>query len=683
MKTKLFSLVLFAFFAPFLSNAQWQLLEGPNGVHTTNLVQFQNIWYAATSVGLIESNDQGEHWAYTNQPFNTHLLSNLSADNGKMLFKRTYHLNAYLTTDSGATWTTITPDTSFQIVDIKISGSKIYAHCSYNAFYISNDDGTSWNQITLPSQNNLEVMEIYEGRLYLSFSNNGTGQGGLFFSDDDGQTWTPSPTTGISGASSYLVASVYRYNNLVFLLNYDGLYKSTDTGNTWASFSSGIPSTAFTNPTLSRMTVAGGKIYFYANLRKGLYVSDTATASFSNQSTNLPLESTGTQIVEVGDTVYAPTSGGLYKASKNNFNWQFCGKGINYYFTNVMRTSGSNLYMGSSDGFSVSNDNGYTFNHLASATDTRSIFVNSSEVVASAAYGYRTTNSGNTWTDLNFPYGYYSQQMVDYCSNSQGMIALNIDGTLKSSSNGGTSWSTLTFPAGTPITLGASTNSYFIASMSGLYRSPVLGGMWSQVLSGQQISKILFDSGILYAINNTGGFIWYSTNDGLTWNDMHYPAVTFQSATVYNGVLIVSPTMKLTFDNGISWYDINIPLPNNQYPELVALNSDYLFVTHADSLYRLSSALLNGINSISQNSKYRVYPSPAKDVLNIELQNSPSGFNEIEIQIMNLSGQVLFSNSYSESEIIQINLSEFPAGILQIELKQNKQTEHFKFVHVE
>ena len=89
------------------------------------------------------------------------------------------------------------------------------------------------------------------------------------------------------------------------------------------------------------------------------------------------------------------------------------------------------------------------------------------------------------------------------------------------------------------------------------------------------------------------------------------------------------------------------------------------------------------LEKLSQNSKYRVYPSPAKDVLNIELQNSPSGFNEIEIQIMNLSGQVLFSNSYSESEIIQINLSEFPAGILQIELKQNKQTEHFKFVHVE
>lgn len=76
------------------------------------------------------------------------------------------------------------------------------------------------------------------------------------------------------------------------------------------------------------------------------------------------------------------------------------------------------------------------------------------------------------------------------------------------------------------------------------------------------------------------------------------------------------------------------------------------------------------IKGIIKNQKcfYTVYPNPLSNILNINLH---SGVDKISLKLINLNGQIIRSNTYTNTESIQMNIESLPQGfyILSIETK--------------
>jgi len=70
-------------------------------------------------------------------------------------------------------------------------------------------------------------------------------------------------------------------------------------------------------------------------------------------------------------------------------------------------------------------------------------------------------------------------------------------------------------------------------------------------------------------------------------------------------------------------------------------------------------------------SEFTMYPNPARD--NIKIQSKTS-YEEIEVRVVNATGQIVKSFTYSNPSLVEIDVNDLPAGIYLIELipSQNK-----------
>ncbi|MBK9321269.1 MAG: T9SS type A sorting domain-containing protein [Bacteroidetes bacterium] len=72
-----------------------------------------------------------------------------------------------------------------------------------------------------------------------------------------------------------------------------------------------------------------------------------------------------------------------------------------------------------------------------------------------------------------------------------------------------------------------------------------------------------------------------------------------------------------------------------------------------------------------------MYPNPANNVLNIDLNGRPE--QENIITLFNAYGQIVFSTRVYTSEKVSINISHLPSGmyLAQLESKEGRSTRKF------
>ena len=71
---------------------------------------------------------------------------------------------------------------------------------------------------------------------------------------------------------------------------------------------------------------------------------------------------------------------------------------------------------------------------------------------------------------------------------------------------------------------------------------------------------------------------------------------------------------------------------------------------------------ISGLENEVTNQNYRIYPNPSSDFINIELNN----LENVNVSIINATGQVVFKKSITEKQVEQINISDFKKGIYLI-----------------
>jgi hypothetical protein len=213
-----------------------------------------NVWIAVgqdTSNNTItRSTDDGQSWQYVSGT--TFDGAGLSVQyNNNSWIAVGYSTNTILrsTDNTGGTWTTVAFSTGSEFTNEGVHigyGNGIWLvsgqDSGNNILKRSIDNGLNWDSITDGSFNTTGRNIVYANNRWLFGQNGGTIKPTIFYSDDDGASWTASNTTGDSYferdgnnfehiTDDIWIAVGEDFNGLPF--NYDTIKYSEDNGETW------------------------------------------------------------------------------------------------------------------------------------------------------------------------------------------------------------------------------------------------------------------------------------------------------------------------------------------------------------------------------------------------------------------------------------------------------------------
>jgi len=209
------------------------------------------------------------------------LVMRVLAD-GNTVYASTFHPNLtggklYKSTDFGSTWTDITGTLPKGILDVAVDPTNpdiVYVTTNIYGVYKSTDGGTTWAKLeNFPYVGvyDIEVDPVDPTIVYASARGGSlpswfteiagipdgitfTDDAGVYKSTDSGVTWTQILTTT---ASCRVIRLHPDNHNVLFAVDLvDGLQVSTDGGNSWTSYNTGLDTVVLTS-----CAVGGDKIY--------------------------------------------------------------------------------------------------------------------------------------------------------------------------------------------------------------------------------------------------------------------------------------------------------------------------------------------------------------------------------------------------------------------------------------
>lgn len=183
----------------------------------------------------------------------------------------------------------------------------------------------------------------------------------------------------------------------------NGVYRSTDGGNTWKRASNGIPN--FTR--VNALAQAGDTIIAAATF--GVFRSTDNGDSWTLSNEGLDdLAIFGRSLAVKGDLVFAGTFGGVYVSSDRGKTWKAENKGLPAQsMVTALAVSGSSLFASSGAALYRSNDDGQNWspapNNLPQPSQITSFAVAGSTLFTGLSGGgvYRSADGGQNWTPIN------------------------------------------------------------------------------------------------------------------------------------------------------------------------------------------------------------------------------------------------------------------------------------------
>lgn len=250
------------------------------------------------------------------------------------------------------------------------------------------------------------------GRQILCFANSNSDvlsgtDGGLVRSTDNGTSWI-----NIGGGLPYsnvralLKVESYPFNLLAGMV-YGRISKSADYGDNFTGFpvdSVQLPFLASVNSILERTNSSE----FWIGTERGVYLLPQyyPLSSWIAINTGLPSSETKVRsIIEHNGEIFAGTNSGVFQL--NGFSWDEKNSGLTNLNVTALASIGGFLYVGTSQGsiggVYISSDNGNNWTlSLNDAWISSFLTLGSNIFAGSVGNGiWRSTNYGNTWTQIN------------------------------------------------------------------------------------------------------------------------------------------------------------------------------------------------------------------------------------------------------------------------------------------
>ena len=562
---------------------------GPPGAFINDLNIFPlapNVLFAAAGFSLLRSADAGQTWSPVGEPpygIPAYSLARHPQQPARLLAGMLYPGAVYQSTDGGSTWSRHGfPFSGTDVLDVAFDPTNpavIYAGTgslfSFPAFgrvFKSTDGGTSWVQINngLPSERSIFTLAVSPSNPDIVFA----GTDGLYKTTNGGQSWNRI-------LPAWIESIVIHPSNpsVIYAAGY-GEYKSLDGGESWIAIA-GAPSRLVkvlaVHPTDPNIVYAGTSEVMGTG---GIYRSIDGGASWAAVNVGVTNREIRALAVDplTPSVLYAGSHGaGVFKSTDGGSSWTLFNAGMNYTQVSSLvfpKSQNAPLFVGTyGAGVFKTLDQGTSWISLSSAlSGPRGVFVtnmaadanNASVLYAATNCGgvYKTSDLGQTWT-------YSTAGLTDTC-----MYGLAVD----------------------PF------NSHVVyAGGEKLFKSTDGGSTWAA--SGTGISGLVWDleadpqnQGVIYAGTLAGG-VFKSLNAGLNWVAVNSGLYSSSSSLAAFALAIhpANPSVLYvgiagggvfkTTNAGQTWAPMNIGLPQN------ARVSDFAFSpTNPDVVFTVANS---------------------------------------------------------------------------------------------
>ncbi|HEY9166572.1 MAG TPA: YCF48-related protein [Candidatus Kryptonia bacterium] len=473
---------------------------GTETIFRSIVSQGSNLFVGSTE-GILESRDNGKTWSEPDTSMKKVKVSSLAAISvsGKhFLFAGTWMRGLYESTDGGKSWSV--PDSTLNKVNIRklaFVGRNLFAGTD-SGIYISTDLGRSWHDGGLKYYwiINLAVMS---GSVLFAQTN-----GGLFYSTDNGNEWIVTNKLGMRtypNLAGTTGTDLYVFSDMK-------LSVSPDRGKTW-----------------TLLNYDEADLLTFCKTESNMYVGTT--------------------------------SNGIYRSSDNGKSWSQINNGLLKAGVFHMAASGKNIYAGTK-GFGVSRSTDGGKEWIVSRLDSAASTFPSHFITALEAHGdnlyvrtwnkfYASTDKGASWIDSNIGgrqgRGFASSLAV----RDSDIFASTGDGLLHSTDNGRTwAWS----DSGLSLNNGNQWYPGVVIQKRGPSKViPSVPPPRASSSSGKlrEAQALAFKDNKIFA-GITGGNIFVSTNDGVSWSQVD----SNLTDNYFNAITVVdSELFALTEGNGI------------------------------------------------------------------------------------------------------------------------------------
>ncbi|WP_055443225.1 T9SS type A sorting domain-containing protein [Lacinutrix himadriensis] len=636
------------------------------------------------SIGIYKSTDFGETYQPTNLTFSLddkETTSNLIVIDASTVIVGT---NEYIkkTTDGGANWTNVFTHNYNDAVLGKFhrNGSNIMCSDSWGGLFFSSNNGNTWSVLIAEGANS--------ARHAITTDENGV----FYVQADNGQvsSYNPadaSPVLATVGVPAVGYSTQESYNQCLAVKDglivsgvVDGI-NSDDLGNTWYvtlnnSWSDNTSPGSYGHADIHEIgSLDNG--YSFWNVNDG-GLNFVTYANIADEKPVVEYKSNGvivTQLYSVAITPQTSTDNIIMGNQDNdgyslemvggNPAWVTAGAGDGTC-TAVDYSNPQIRYLGSQNGGLTRADNGFlgdVWGTSLTTPTTGAPFVwtlKMHSTTSTTLYGgfadvYKSTNKGDTWTNLNSGAG--AIEYIETFGNNLFVIGEN---AIKKSSNDGSSWSAVSQPEA-----GAKMNS---------------------------ISLDQNNTNTLYATVNgyvDGSKVFKSTNGGSTWTNITagLPNIIAKQVVLKQNqgqeILFLGTELGVYFKVGTgSWTKLGQGLPNVVVSDIeINYTQDKLVVgTFGRGLWEISIANNTlGVNEVeaSELAAPTVFPNPVLDgVLNIKLNNTS---NNYDYQMYNVIGGLVKKGTLNIG-LNTLDVSQVATGIYVVRMTDGKTVSSQKII---
>ena len=468
-------------------------------------------------------------WIQRNVPKVTNIAETGLMAVGSNFYMGTFSGRIYRSTDLGDSWTVVWESSSGDQFPVCFAGigSMVFSGGFGLGLLQSSDNGITWLPDTNYSYPTINSLASLNGHLFAGTFN------GVYRSTDLGNSWSK----GDSGLSNPQINTIAAYGGVLYAATAGGFFRSTDEGKHWLLIRNGLPAIAFATSYVQDSLMCVASIGSGFTNGHSVYISTNLGGSWINPSAP-PLGYTNTFVLSaIGGKVFVTSARGLFRLSDDHTKWLQVKGGLLIAQTFSMAVLGS---------------------------------VGLVEVGGSGAGNgvYRTTDGGDRWDPLNFGEGI--AQVGVFGSFGSTLYAATDGGSIVKSDDGGSTWKGANIGASIGQVQAFSSNStyLFAATNGGVYRTSDNGLSWVAAGGGLPSRAVLGITALdtaVYAGVLTGG-LYRSTDNGDHWTSVGQGIKSFSVrnilvrdstlfiATVLQGVfrLRAGETYWLSKNNGVA-----------------------------------------------------------------------------------------------------------------------------------
>lgn len=603
----------------------------------------------ATSIGIFYTDNAGTSWTQANTGV-FYDLEQMPGSTGTFYATAVNGTTAqvFRSTDNGVTWAQVHSLGSSNRAELTISAANsnyvgvVYsksADSGFNGFYSSVNGGTSWTlKASTPNLlgwnatgNDAGGQGWYDLTVVTDPTNANTiylGGVNTWKSTNGGTSWTINTMWTSSGSVPVVHADKhaleFQNNTTLFQGNDGGIYRTTNGGTSWVDLTN---------------TMAISQLY-----RLGVSQTNNAIIGGLQDNGTKMRSATGTWTDEIGgdgmDCAINPTNAAYMYGE--------------LYYGDIYRSTNSGSTWASIKPNTTEQGGWVTPFALAPSTPA-TMYIGYKSI-------YKSTNSGTKWTRMgvNSATG-PSVRSIAVAPNSANTVYYAFDADLstgnmlRKTTNGGTSWTTLTNP-----TTAGRVNAFAIDNTNA-------NNVWV-CISGY----------------NIGSKVYKSTNGGSSWTNVsgtlpNIPANSVVYSNGSNGGVYLGMDVGVYYrDNTMSdWVLFNAQLPNVEIADLEIQYSlgkvraaTYGRGVWESDLYGTTPFVAPEMagklsDKELQKTNFKVYPNPAQDVLNVEFYAAEGGSSRL--YILDLMGRVQAKDQVVEMvqgfNKVNIQINDLPNGV--------------------